>query len=140
MNFAVFLNAWNLNSHESNKDRLTFPVDWQVLGSLLEKCISAKINSTKPLLSSPGTDLSILIQLVTEPLSWHTLIIQSCVRSSLPSGKKKKKAGGSSDQSNSQLSNVIKDSISSLCSIIDQVTNWLKEHVDKPVEADVDFL
>ncbi|PWA41164.1 43kDa postsynaptic protein, N-acetyltransferase B complex, non-catalytic subunit [Artemisia annua] len=140
MNFAVFLNAWNLNSHESNKDRLTFPIDWQVLWSLLEKCISAKINSTKPLLSSPGTDLSILIQLVTEPLSWHTLIIQSCVRSSLPSGKKKKKAGGSSDQSNSQLSNVIKDSISSLCSIIDQVTNWLKEQVGKPVEADVDFL
>ncbi|XP_076930880.1 N-terminal acetyltransferase B complex auxiliary subunit NAA25-like [Bidens hawaiensis] len=140
MNFAVFLNAWNLNSHETNStDRHAFPVNWQVLCCLLEQCISEKLNSTKPLLSSPGTDLSILIQLVTEPLSWLGLIIQSCVRSSLPSGKKKKK-GGPSDQSNSQLSNAFKDSISSLFSTIDKVAKWLKEQIDRPVDVDVDFL
>ncbi|XP_076904008.1 N-terminal acetyltransferase B complex auxiliary subunit NAA25-like [Bidens hawaiensis] len=140
MNFAVFLNAWNLNSHETNgTDRHTFPINWQVLCCLLEECISEKLNSTKPLLSSPGTDLSILIQLVTEPLSWLGLIIQSCVRSSLPSGKKKKK-GGPSDPSNSQLSNAVKDSISSLFSTIDKVAKWLKEQIDRPVDADVDFL
>ncbi|KAI3806273.1 hypothetical protein L1987_22172 [Smallanthus sonchifolius] len=139
MCFAVFLNAWNLNSQETNiPDRHAFPINWQVLCCLLERCISEKINSTKPLLSSPGTDLSILIQLVTEPLSWLGLIIQSCVRSSLPSGKKKKK-GGHSDQSNSKLSNAVKDSILSLFSMIDKVTKWLKEQIDKPVDADVDF-
>ncbi|KAI3678545.1 hypothetical protein L6452_37841 [Arctium lappa] len=140
MNFAVFLNAWNLNSRESkSSDGQTFAINWQVLCSLLEQCISAKISSTRPLLSSPGTDLSILIQLVTEPLSWHGLIIQSCVRSSLPSGKKKKK-GGPSEQPNTQLSNEIKNSVSSLYGMIDQVTQWLKEQTDKPVDGNVDIL
>ncbi|KAJ0539339.1 putative tetratricopeptide-like helical domain superfamily [Helianthus annuus] len=140
INFAVFLNAWNLNPHETNiSDRHTFPINWQVLCRLLEKCISEKVNSTKPLLSSPGADLSILIQLVTEPLSWLGLIIQSCVRSSLPSGKKKKK-GGPSDQSNSQLSNTVKESITSLSSMIDIVAKWLKEQIDRPIDTDVDFL
>ncbi|KAK1412739.1 hypothetical protein QVD17_34222 [Tagetes erecta] len=140
MNFAVFLNAWNLNFHETNSsDRRTFPINWQVLCCLLERCISETINSTKPLLSSPGTDLSILIQLVTEPLSWLGLVIRSCVRSSLPSGKKKKK-GGPPDQSNSQLCIAVKDSITSLFSMIEKVTKWLKEQIDKPVDADVDFL
>nr|XP_043635828.1 N-terminal acetyltransferase B complex auxiliary subunit NAA25 isoform X2 [Erigeron canadensis] len=140
MNFAVFFNAWNLNSHKANtSDGYMFPISWQVLCTLLEQCISAKINSTKSLLSSPGTDLSILIQLVTEPLTWHSLIIQSCVRASLPSGKKKKK-GGSSDQSNTQLSHAIKDSVSSLIDTIDLVTKWLNEQINKPVDGDVDFL
>ncbi|KAJ0926355.1 putative tetratricopeptide-like helical domain superfamily [Helianthus annuus] len=135
MNFAVFLNAWNLNSDESNS---SFRFNWQVLCSLLEQCISERIDSTKPLLSTPGTDLSILVQLVTEPLSWLGLIIQSCVRSSLPSGKKKKKGGP--DPSNSQLPNAVKDSMSSLVSMVDKVTKWLKEQIDKPVGEDVDFL
>ncbi|KAI3819684.1 hypothetical protein L1987_13531 [Smallanthus sonchifolius] len=140
MNFAVFLNAWNLNSNQSNSsDGHTIPINWQVLCSLLEQCISEKINSTKPLLSTPGTDLSSLVQLVTEPLSWLGLIIQSCVRSSLPSGKKKKK-GGPSDLSNSELPNAVKDSISSLSSMMSAVTKWLKEQTDKPVDKDVDFL
>ncbi|XP_024982120.1 N-terminal acetyltransferase B complex auxiliary subunit NAA25 isoform X3 [Cynara cardunculus var. scolymus] len=140
MNFAVFLNAWNLNSRKPNSsDGQAFAINWQVLCSVLEQCISAKISSTRPLLSSPGTDLSILIQLVTEPLSWHGLIIQSCVRSSLPSGKKKKK-GGPSEHSNTQLSNEIKNSISSLYGMIDQVIKWLEEQTDKPIDGNVDIL
>ncbi|KAK9065965.1 hypothetical protein SSX86_015367 [Deinandra increscens subsp. villosa] len=140
LNFAVFLNAWNLNSHETNSSEgHTFPINWQVLCCLLEQCISDKITSTKPLLSSPGSDLSILIQLVTEPLSWLVFIVQSCVRSSLPSGKKKKK-GCPPDQSNSQLSKGVKDSVSSLFNMIEKVTKWLKEQIDKPVDADIDFL
>ncbi|XP_071716967.1 N-terminal acetyltransferase B complex auxiliary subunit NAA25 isoform X2 [Rutidosis leptorrhynchoides] len=140
MNFAVFLNAWNLNSNEANtSDGHAFPINWQVLNTLLEKCISTKINSTKSLLSSPGTDLSILIQLVTEPFTWHNLIVQSCVRSSLPSGKKKKK-GGPVDQSNTQLSHDIKESISSLTGIMDQLNKWLKELINKPVDLDVELL
>ncbi|KAI3732778.1 hypothetical protein L1987_63986 [Smallanthus sonchifolius] len=118
----------NLLSSEGH----AFPINWQVLCSLLEQCISKRINSTKPLLSTPGTDLSSLVQLVTEPLSWLGLIIQSCVRSSLPSGKKKKK-GGHSDLSNNELPNAVKDSISSLFSMMDVITKWLKEQTDKPV-------
>ncbi|KAD4584271.1 hypothetical protein E3N88_21872 [Mikania micrantha] len=140
MSFAVFLNAWNLNFHESNSsDEHTFPINWQVLCSLLEQCITEKISSTKPLLSTPGTDLSSLVQLVTEPLSWLGLIIQCCVRSSVPSGKKKKK-GGPSDLPNSQLPDAVKDSISSLLSMMNDVAKWLKEQIDKPVDEDVDFL
>ncbi|KAJ9565188.1 hypothetical protein OSB04_001154, partial [Centaurea solstitialis] len=140
MNFAVFLNTWNLSSHKANSpDGQTFAINWQVLCSLLEQCITAKISSTRPLLSSPGTELSVLIQLVTEPLSWHGLIIQSCVRASLPSGKKKKK-GGTSEQSNAQLSNEIKNSVSSLYGVIEQVTKWIKEQTDKPVDGNVDIL
>ncbi|KAI3507935.1 hypothetical protein L1887_22932 [Cichorium endivia] len=142
MNFAVFLNAWNLNSTESNNsDGITFRMNWELLCSLLEQSVSSKIKTAKPLVSSPGIDVSILVQLVTEPLTWHGLIIQSCVRSSLPSGKKKKKGGGGhSDQSNTQLSNSIKNSILSLHKMIDEVTKWLKEQIEKPVDGDVDIL
>ncbi|CAH1446991.1 unnamed protein product [Lactuca virosa] len=81
MNFAVCLNAWNLNSNG-----ITIPMNWELLCSLLQQSVSSKIKTAKPLVSFPGTNLSILVQLVTEPLRWHGLIIQSCVRSALPSG------------------------------------------------------
>lgn len=83
MNFAVCLNAWNLNSNG-----ITIPMN---LCSLQQQSVSSKIKTSKPLVSFPGTDLSILVHLVTEPLTWHGLIIQSCVWSALPSSKKKKK-------------------------------------------------
>ncbi|CAH1446994.1 unnamed protein product [Lactuca virosa] len=137
MNFAVCLNAWNLNSNG-----ITIPMNWELLCSLLQQSVSSKIKTAKPLLSFPGTDLSILVQLVTEPLTWHGLIIQSCVRSTLPSGKKKKKGGGggTSDQSNTQLSSSIKNSIISLNNTIDQVSKWLKEQINKSVDGDIDIL
>ncbi|CAI9301000.1 unnamed protein product [Lactuca saligna] len=138
MNFAVCLNAWNLNSNG-----ITIPMNWELLCSLLQQSVSSKIKTAKPLVSFPGTDLSILVQLVTEPLTWHGLIIQSCVRSALPSGKKKKKGGGgggTSDQSNTQLSSSIKNSIVSLNNTIDQVSKWLKEQINKSVDGDIDIL
>ncbi|KAL7583954.1 hypothetical protein Lser_V15G42147 [Lactuca serriola] len=49
------------------------------LCSLQQQSVSSKIKTSKPLVSFPGTDLSILVHLVTEPLTWHGLIIQSCV-------------------------------------------------------------
>ncbi|EPS74417.1 hypothetical protein M569_00338, partial [Genlisea aurea] len=87
INFAVFLNAWNLNSHEINDGRT-----WKLVSSLFRNLVSEKLKNAGPMLSSPGNDLPFLVQLVTESLSWHSLIIQSCVRSLQPSsaGKKKK--------------------------------------------------
>ncbi|RVW56844.1 N-terminal acetyltransferase B complex auxiliary subunit NAA25 [Vitis vinifera] len=121
LNFAVFLNAWNLGSHElglSDEDGCR-PGTWHIVNSLLERYIVEKVRSMGPLISSLGCDLPTLVQLVTEPLAWHGLIIQSCVRSALPSGKRKKKSG-SVDQSNSPVSNAIRDSIQSLCSIVEE--------------------
>ncbi|KAI3450280.1 hypothetical protein Pfo_006945 [Paulownia fortunei] len=132
MNFAVFLNAWNLNSHEIklyDRDPSSFST-WHLVNSLLRKYVLEKITSAGPIVSSPGSDLSFLVQLVTETLAWHSLIIQSCVRSVLPSGKKKKK-GGSVDNSNSQLSTEIHNSIQSLCETIEVVAKCLKEQTNK---------
>lgn len=141
MNFTVFLNAWNLNSHEigcsdrGDSGRST----WILVNTVLRKYVSETIKSAGPVISSPGNDLPFLVQLVTEPLAWHALVIQSCVRSLHPSGKKKKK-GGSVEQSNSQLSNEIHNSIQSLCETIEVVTKWLKEQLQKPHDAKFDAM
>lgn len=133
MNFTVFLNAWNLSSHEigvpseGNSDRST----WNLVNTLLRKCVLETIKSAGPIISSPGNNLLLLVQLITEPLAWHCLIIQSCIRSLLPSGKKKKK-GGPVEQSNSQLSHEIRNSVQSLCETIEFVTKWLKEQLQTP--------
>lgn len=128
VNFAVFLNAWDLNSHEiSNSSRST----WNLANTLLRKYISETVSSSGPIISSPGSNLPLLVQLVTEPLAWHSLIIQSCVRSLHPSGKKKKK-GGATDQSNSRTSIEIQYTIQSLCDTIEIVTEWLKDQIQKP--------
>lgn len=141
MNFAVFYNAWSLNSHEHGASHGHFnkTSSWQLVNSFLEKQIVKKFRSMRPLLSSPGSDLPVVVQMVTEPLAWHILVIQSCVRSSLPTGKKKKK-GGATEHSNSQLSHEIRDSILSVYSIIEQVIVWLKEQLQKPVDEGLDMI
>ncbi|XP_042014596.1 N-terminal acetyltransferase B complex auxiliary subunit NAA25-like isoform X1 [Salvia splendens] len=129
-NFVVFLNAWNLNSHEigqGDSGRST----WKLANTFLRKYVEEMIKSAGPVVSSPGNDLSFLVQLVTEPLAWHALILQSCVRSLHPSAKKKKK-GGSVEQSNSQLLNEIHISIQSLRDTIEVITKWLKDQLQKP--------
>lgn len=141
LNFAVFLNAWNLGSHElglSDEDGCR-PGTWHIVNSLLERYIVEKVRSMGPLISSLGCDLPTLVQLVTEPLAWHGLIIQSCVRSALPSGKRKKKSG-SVDQSNSPVSNAIRDSIQSLCSIVEEVTKWLRVQIKKSEDENVEII
>ncbi|KAL6532598.1 hypothetical protein OROHE_014020 [Orobanche hederae] len=133
MNFAVFFNAWNLNSHE-----IRLPLDkgnpgfstWNLVNTMLSKYVLETIKSAGPTASSPGNDLPFLVQLVTEPLAWHALIIRSWVRSSHPIGKKKKK-GGPVEKLNSQLSHEIRISIGSLCDTLEVVTKWLKEQLNK---------
>ncbi|KAH6765715.1 Tetratricopeptide repeat superfamily protein [Perilla frutescens var. hirtella] len=141
MNFAVFLNAWNLNSHEigvsdrGDSGRST----WNLVNTLLRKYVVETIKSAGPIVSSPGSDLPFLVQLVTEPLAWHALIIQSRVRSLLPAGKKKKK-GGSVEQTNSQLLSDIQNSIQSLCDTIEVVMKWLKEQLQKSHDGKFDAM
>ena len=112
LNFTVFLNAWSLSSHElvqpdGNGCR---PRIWNILDSMLEKYILENVKSIEPQLCSPWSVMELLMQLVTEPLAWHGLVIQSCLRSCFPSGKKKKKSG-SAYQSSMNLTKAITDSV-----------------------------
>ncbi|CAM8952619.1 unnamed protein product [Rhodiola kirilowii] len=141
LNFAVFLNAWDLNCHEVR----LFAGDGSVLctldvvNSLLTKYIHEKMKFMACSSSSRGDDVAYLVQLVTEPLAWHSLVIQSCVRSSLPSNKKKKKTGPTG-QSNPQLIERLRKSIMVMSSMLDQVIRWLQEHINKPDDERVDVL
>lgn len=142
VNFAVFFNAWSLVSHElilSNGDG-PHPSAWNIVNSLLNKCITEKVKSMGSLICSPGGDLPILVQLVSEPLAWHGLTIQACVKSSsLPSGKKKKKSG-LADHSNSPLSHAIRDSIQSLSDTIEVVRKWLRDEINKPKDGKLESI
>ncbi|XP_019092748.1 PREDICTED: phagocyte signaling-impaired protein-like isoform X2 [Camelina sativa] len=131
LNFAVFWNGWSLSSHEH----------WHVLNSLFERLILDRIRSMGSSdMSSCYSDVQVLVQIITEPLAWHSLIIQACTRSSLPSGKKKKKNHQQhSDQlSSSPMSQTIKDSIQSLCSTIQEVSNWIQNQLDNPEDDQVE--
>lgn len=131
MNFAVFMNAWKLASHEvytSERDDGKLS-SWYVVTTLLEKYTLGKLTSMRHLINSPGVDLPTLVQMVTEPMAWHSLILQSCVRSVFPSGKKKKKTG-ITDNLNPPLSEAIHGSVQSLYNTVEQITKWLKEQMD----------
>ncbi|XP_030963835.1 N-terminal acetyltransferase B complex auxiliary subunit NAA25 isoform X1 [Quercus lobata] len=140
LNFAVFLNAWNLSSHElAQPDGEGHrPGTWHIVDSLLEKYISEVVRSIDPIICAPGIDLPILVQLVTEPLAWHSLVLQSCVRSSLPSGKKKKKGG--QDLSNSPLAHAIRESIQSLYGTVENVMKWLREQIKRPEDENLETI
>ncbi|KAI9196072.1 hypothetical protein LWI28_020834 [Acer negundo] len=139
LDFAVFLNAWNLNSHEVLQPNVdgSGPCTWHIVNSLLKKCILERIGSMEPHICSPQSDLPSLVQLVTEPLAWHNLVMQSCVRSSLPSGKKKKKSG-CTDQS--PLSHTVRDSIQSICGLVEEVAKWLKHHINRSEDENLDII
>lgn len=138
INFSVFVNAWNLSSHEiglaNGEGGLSRA--WRCADSLVEKYVSDKVSSMETLITSPWVDLPILIQLVTESLAWHGLVIQSCIRSSFPSGKKKKKAGFA-DQSCLSL---LRDSVVSLCNTLEKVRKWLKEQINRPEDENLETL
>ncbi|XP_021278581.1 N-terminal acetyltransferase B complex auxiliary subunit NAA25 isoform X2 [Herrania umbratica] len=140
LNFAVFLNAWNLNSHELEQlGGECMHGGWHLVNSLLENYILGKVRSMEPLIHSPQGDFPMLVQIATEPLAWHGLVIQSCVRSCLPSGKKKKKSG-SVDQSISSLSYAIRDAIQSLCGTLEEVAKWLQDQINSPEDKKMDNL
>ncbi|KAH1225724.1 N-terminal acetyltransferase B complex auxiliary subunit NAA25 [Glycine max] len=133
LNFTVFLNAWSLSSHElvqpdGNGCR---PRIWNILDSMLEKYILENVKSIEPQLCSPWSVMELLMQLVTEPLAWHGLVIQSCLRSCFPSGKKKKKSG-SAYQSSANLAHAITDSVMHLFHVLEVVLKWITEWNKRP--------
>ena len=136
LNFAVFLNSWNFSSHELGRPdgNGSQPRTWQIVNTLLEKYISEKMSLTEPSITSPWSNLPILVQLVSEPIAWHGLVLQSCVRSSLPSGKKKKKSGPTDVSALSRT----RDSVQSLCGILEKLIKWLKEHINKPEDENLE--
>ncbi|XP_008232050.1 PREDICTED: phagocyte signaling-impaired protein [Prunus mume] len=138
INFSVFLNAWNLSSHEIGMANGEGDLSqaWRCVDSLLEKYVSAKVSSMETLISSPCVDLPVLVQLITEPLAWHGLVIQSCFRSWLPAGKKKKKTGVADQSSLSHL----RDSVQSLCDSVEKVMKWLREQINRPEDENLETL
>ncbi|CAJ1960490.1 unnamed protein product [Sphenostylis stenocarpa] len=128
LNFTVFLNAWSLSSNtfvDPDGDGCR-PRIWNIVDYLLEKYILEKIRSIEPQLCSPWSGIELLMQLVTEPLAWHGLVIQSCLRSCFPSGKKKKKSG-SAYQSSSNMAHAITDSVVHLSHVLEDVMKWISE-------------
>ncbi|CAH8358709.1 unnamed protein product [Eruca vesicaria subsp. sativa] len=129
LNFAVFWNAWSLSSQEH----------WHVLNLLFERLILDRIKSMGSSdMSSCYSDVQVLVQIISEPLAWHSLIFQACTRSSLPSGKKKKKAQHSDHLPSSPMSQAIKDSIHSLSSTVQEVSNWLLNQINNPEDDQVE--
>lgn len=132
----MFLNSWNLSSHELGRadGDGRQPKTWQIINSLLEKYIMEQMNLIEPSISSPWNSFPILVHLVTEPFAWHGLVIQACVRASLPSGKKKKKTGPSDLSALSQT----RDSVLSLCSTLEKLVKWFKEIINRPEDEKLD--
>ncbi|XP_061359920.1 N-terminal acetyltransferase B complex auxiliary subunit NAA25 [Gastrolobium bilobum] len=139
LNFIVFLNAWSLSSHELvQPDRNGCkPHIWNILDTLLEKYVLEKVRSIEPQLCSPRCDIQLLMQLVTEPLAWHGLVIQSCLRSCLPSSKKKKKSG-SGYQSSSNLAHAITDSVQRLSHVLEDVMKWISGWSRRPEDENLE--
>lgn len=127
VNLAVFSSAWKLNSHEfdsQEREARKFG-SWHDVDTLLKRCILERLKFLSNPISLHSTDFQMLVRLITEPLSWRVLLIQCCVRASVPSGKKKKKSG-SADPSVLTLSSVVRDSIRSLCGTFEEAMGWLR--------------
>ncbi|XP_006654275.2 N-terminal acetyltransferase B complex auxiliary subunit NAA25 [Oryza brachyantha] len=139
MSFAVFINAWNLWSNESviPKADQSSPSSWQIVDSLVKICIEQLIDANRTL-TSPGNSIPVLVQMITEPISWHLLVIQSCVRSMAPQGKKKKK-GGPSERPNIPRLQATQRSVQCMIETLRSVQSWLSDQT-RPEEQALDIL
>ncbi|XP_068634358.1 N-terminal acetyltransferase B complex auxiliary subunit NAA25 isoform X2 [Aristolochia californica] len=139
--FAVFVNAWNLSRH----DQVSVAGDvcglnsWFLVDELMEKFVAEELGSAQPLTTCAGGTISALTQIVSEPLSWHVLVIQSCIRSLKPTGKKKKKSV-TVDQSHAPVLQAINCSIQTLTSVLEKVQRWLREQIDTSEDGKMDTL
>ncbi|KAL9266110.1 N-terminal acetyltransferase B complex auxiliary subunit NAA25-like protein [Drosera capensis] len=130
-NFAVFYNAWSLNGIDRGLQGLdgSRPA-WNMAAAVLEKCILQKLRTTRPLVCCSGGDFPVLVNLITESLAWHGLVLQSCAPSSVLGGKKKKKSG-TADQPSPSSSQAIRESVHSMCETLEVVTKWLREQISQ---------
>uniref|UniRef100_A0A0A9DGP4 Uncharacterized protein n=1 Tax=Arundo donax TaxID=35708 RepID=A0A0A9DGP4_ARUDO len=140
MSFAVFINAWNLCSSESvitGTDRCS-PNSWQIVDNLVKMCIEQQLTDANRILSSPGNNIPLLARMVTEPVSWHLLVIQSCMRAMAPQGKKKKK-GGPTERPNIPQLQAIQSSVHCMTDTLQSVQTWLSDQM-RPEEQALDVL
>ncbi|TVU18876.1 hypothetical protein EJB05_34993 [Eragrostis curvula] len=140
MSFTVFINAWNLCSTESVIPATEFssPNSWDMVDILLKICIEEQLTDGNRMLTSPGNNIPLLVRMVTEPISWHLLIIQSCMRGMAPQGKKKKK-GGPSERPNTPQLLAIQSSVNRMVDTLRRVQTWLSDQM-KPEEQALDVL
>jgi len=140
MNFAVFINAWNLCSNVSvipGTDQSS-QNSWWIVDNLLKTCIDEQLTDTNQMLTSPGSNIPLLAWMVTEPITWHLLVIQSCMRSMTPQGKKKKK-GGPSERPNTPHLQAIRSSVQCMTDTLQGVQKCLSDQV-KPEDQALDIL
>ncbi|KAL6865074.1 hypothetical protein ACP4OV_016225 [Aristida adscensionis] len=140
MSFAVFINAWNVCSHESvipRTDQSSLN-SWQIVDKLVKNCIEEQLTDANRMLTCPGNNLPLLVQMITEPMSWHLLVIQSCTRAMAPQGKKKKK-GGPLEQPNVPQLQAIQSSIHTMIETLRSVQTWLSDQM-RPEEQALDIL
>ncbi|VAH05797.1 unnamed protein product [Triticum turgidum subsp. durum] len=140
MSFAVFINAMNLWSNESVIPRTdpSSPSSWEIVDSLVKICIEEHLTDANRILTCPGNKIPLLVQMVTEPISWHLIIIQSCMRVVAPQGKKKKKSGPSLRPNMPQLQG-IQRSVQCLIETLRSVQKWLSDQMS-PEEQGLDIL
>lgn len=94
-----------------------------------------------PALTSTGSEVLVLVQLVNESLSWHILIIQSFIKAVIPLGKKKKKSGSADKQNiNIPLLKAMQASINCVSSAIGEVHKWVLDQLNSTEDHDVDIL
>ncbi|OAY65690.1 N-alpha-acetyltransferase 25, NatB auxiliary subunit, partial [Ananas comosus] len=145
MNFAVFVNALNLSSKKPLlpiEDKSN-PTSWHIVDHLTKTCVMYHLSHAEPILTSPGNQLMVLVQLVTESFSWQILIIQSCMKSLLPIGKRKKKSGGGSglmDQPNLPKLQAVQSSIRSLMDTIKEIQTRVADQINGSEDNDLDTL
>lgn len=140
MSFAVFMNAWNLSSNESiipGTDGSS-PNSWQIVDHLVKTCIEEQLTEANSILTSPGSNIPLLAQMITEPISWHLLVIQSCMRAMTPQGKKKKKGGPLERPSTPHLQ-AIQSSVRCMAETLHSVQTWISEQM-RPEEQALDML
>ncbi|CAL4892933.1 unnamed protein product [Urochloa decumbens] len=140
MSFAAFINAWNLCSNEPvipGTDRNS-PNSWQIVDNLFRTCIEEQLTDARQMLTSPGNNIPLLARMVTEPISWHLLVIQSCMRAMTPQGKKKKK-GSPLERPNTPRLQAIQSSVNCMADTLQRVQTWLSDQV-KPEEQALDTL
>ncbi|KAJ3676463.1 hypothetical protein LUZ60_003875 [Juncus effusus] len=140
ISFAVFINAWNCSaSKSSDKDGVQNAINWEVLDRLVKLSINEKSRNPNPGLTHPGNEIPVLAQLVTEPFTWHILVIQSYLKSVIPLGKKKKKNEKLNASILPQLK-IVQSSINCLIESIGEINKWILDEVNKNEESDLDVL
>lgn len=140
MSFAVFINAWNLCSTESVIPGINCGStnSWGIVDDLVKICIEGQLTDGNRMLTSPGNNIPQLVQMVTGPISWHLLVIQSCMRGMAPQGKKKKK-GGPSERPNTPQLQAIQSSVNRMVDTLRSIQTWLSDQM-KPEEQALDTL